>query len=250
MNNEPLRIWDGIEDAFPPAPKTPLAFDSSRWLDAQRKAVESEIALVNTPGPSTLLSTLPLPVLLAPLVKSGKSLSVLDFGGGAGVLYPSLRDCLPCAHLDMHVVETDAVCNLGRALFDSEELSFHTEIPQRQFDVIHAANSLHYVADWRSLLERFALMKPRLIVLTGLTAGNIPSFVTYQEYYGTRIPVWFFSRKAVESAMESLGYKLVYHSLLDFPYLGERGALPMDHFPASHRLQRKCNLVFAPEVEM
>ncbi len=247
MTEAAFRIWEGIVEAFPPAPETPPAFHSERWLAAQRNAVESARAAVQGGGPSTMIDALPLPALLAPLVDPQSALSILDFGGGAGVLYPTLRDCLPDAALDLHVVETAAVCDLGRELFGADGPTFHETLPDGRFDVVHAASSLHYVADWKAMLARFAAYEPRLIVLAGLTAGDIPTFVTHQAYYGARIPVWFFARDAVIDAMAAAGYRLAYRSLLDFPYLGARGPLPMDHFPASHRLDRKCNLAFVPE---
>jgi len=127
-------------------------------------------------------------------------------------------------------------------------LFFHHDLPCdiEEFDVVHAGSSLHYVADWRVMLGQFASYEPRLIVLSGLTAGDIETFVTYQNYYGSKIPVWFWNVREITDAAMDLGYTLIYKSLLAFSYLGKIQPLPMENFPPEYRLRRKCNLIFMP----
>ena len=142
------------------------------------------------------------------------------------------------------IVESQKLCLAGGALFaDHPELSFSETLPDESYDVVHAGASLHYVRDWRRMLQRFVQMG-KWIVLSGLTAGDIPTFVTRQNYYGQFVPVWFWNVDEVISVLANLGAKLAYKSLLASEYQGEFRELPMDNFPDGYRLNRKCNLIF------
>lgn len=88
------------------------------------------------------------------------------------------------------------------------------------------------------ILEKFASYQPRRTILSGLTAGDIKTFVTYQNYY-TKIPVWFWNVDEIIDVMNDLEYKLIYKSLLASKYLGEVQPLPMENFPLEYRLMRK-----------
>jgi hypothetical protein len=98
------------------------------------------------------------------------------------------------------------------------------------------------------LLEKFASYEPRLIMLSGLNAGDIETFVTYQNYYGSKIPVWFWNVREIIGALRNLDYNLIYKSLLESSYLGKVQPLPMGNFPPEYRLKRKCNLIFLSNI--
>ena len=89
--------------------------------------------------------------------------------------------------------------------------------------------------------------EPRLLILSGLTAGDIETFVTYQNYYGSKVPAWFWNVNEIISAVENLSYSLIYKSVLAFSYLGKIQPLPMENFPPKYRLERECNLMFASD---
>lgn len=239
-------IWDGILAEFPDYP-APKIFESDHWLERASADVARDLASAECllPPPS-LVHEYPIPILCAVLQAThSQQVRVLDFGGGLGNTYAQVRSSIPKnTVIHYKIVESRKLCLAGGGLFaDHPELSFCETLPDESYDVVHAGASLHYVRDWRSMLQRFVQMG-KWIVLSGLTAGDIPTFVTRQNYYGQFVPVWFWNVDEVISAAAKQGAKLVYKSLYASEYWGEFRELPMDNFPEGYRLNRKCNLIF------
>ncbi len=251
MSNKHFHIWEGIYDHFP-EDHTDTVFESDRWVNALRKRslqLLEELEGGEAISSLTLIHENPLPPAVALLATSVDTpIRVLDFGGGIGNSFFPLVKSLPTSDfVEYHVIETPAICGLGSEVYKEIcNLHFHDELPRdiKNFDIIHAGNSLHYVADWRKLLEKFTFYEPRLIMLSGLNAGDIETFVTYQNYYGSKIPVWFWDIGEIIEAFRNLDYSLIYKSLLESSYLGKVQPLPMGNFPPRYRLRRKCNLIF------
>ena len=198
MTNKDFCIWEGIYDRFPEN-YTNSVFESERWINALRKRalqLLNELERGGTISAHTLIHEHPLtPVvaLLTALVDT--PIRILDFGGGIGSSFVLLIKSLPSSDLvEFHVVETPAICRLGREVYKKfHNLQFHDELPRDdiKFDIVHAGNSLYYIADWRMMLGKYARYEPRFIMLSGLNGGDIETFVTYQNHYGSKIPVWF-----------------------------------------------------------
>lgn len=74
------------------------------------------------------------------------------------------------------------------------------------------------VPDWRMMLGQLACYEPCFIMLFGLTVGDIEIFVTYQNYYGSKIFVWFWNVREIIGALRNLDYNLIYKSLLESSY--------------------------------
>jgi len=246
MSKKNLHIWEGIYDRFPNDDSGGI-FESERWLNSLptfSNAQSQEIL-----SPHSLIHEYPLAPVVATLIgSSDDSIRVLDFGGGLGnSFFPLIASLSAPGLVEFHVVETPTICSHGRELYgEYHNLHFHESLPSNmnRFDIVHAAAALHYVADWRTMLGSFAAYEPRFIMLFGLTAGDIKTFVTYQNYYDSKIPVWFWNVNEIIDRMKDLGYKLTYKSLLASSYLGEVQPLLMENFPAEYRLERKCNLIF------
>ena len=246
MSKKNLHIWEGIYDHFPSDDSGGI-FESDRWLNSLPNfpPVQSREIL----SPHSLIHEYPLaPVVATLMVSSEAPIRVLDFGGGLGNSFFPLIASLPAPELvEFHVVETSTICRHGRERYEEyHNLHFHEVLPRDEngFDIVHTAAALHYVEDWRKILGKFAAYKPRFILLFGLTAGEIKTFATYQNYYGSKVPVWFWNVNEIIDAMKGLGYELTYKSLLASSYLGEVQPLPMENFPVDYRLERKCNLMF------
>jgi putative methyltransferase (TIGR04325 family) len=255
MSNKDFYIWEGIYDRFPEE-YTDRVFESERWVNTLRKRsaqLLDELQEDGTISSHTLIHEHPLPPVVALLASSVDTpVRVLDFGGGIGNSFFPLVKSLPTFDLvEFHVIETVAICRLSREVYKKfHNLHFHDELPReiKKFDIVHAGNSLHYIEDWRMMLEKYARYEPRLIMLSGLNAGDIETYVTYQNYYGSKIPVWFWNIREIIEALRNLDYKLIYQSLLESSYLGKVQPLPMGNFPPQYRLKQKCNLIFRSNI--
>jgi putative methyltransferase (TIGR04325 family) len=103
---------------------------------------------------------------------------------------------------------------------------------------------LHYVDDWKGLLDRFALLQPAYILFADLPAADNQSFVTTQMYYGQRIPVHFWNLDEFVSCIRDRGYELVLRSRYRGYYIERDADLPTAHFDPDHRLAYVVQLIF------
>jgi putative methyltransferase (TIGR04325 family) len=175
-------------------------------------------------------------------------ISVLDFGGGLALEFLRLHAAkFPTQQLRFCVIETPTLCRTGKLFFRSEPgVRFRATLPTdgQSVNIFHAANSLHYLRDWKGFLVRASRLNPELLVFPGVMAGPIPTFGSLQCYYGDKLPVWFWNDTEFIAFVEGLGYECVLRSPSEARYFGRVRDLPMSNFPPSHRLQRKCDLVF------
>jgi putative methyltransferase (TIGR04325 family) len=144
-------------------------------------------------------------------------------------------------------VEGKRICEKGREIYvNFNNVYYHDFLPvcENRFHIVHIAAALHYIRDWRELLKQLLNYQPDVLMLNALNAGDIKTFVSFQNYYGEKIPVWFWNISEVTEYVQSLNYQLIYKSLLEFSFLGKIQPLPMQNFPPEYRLARKCNLIF------
>ncbi len=247
---QPFYIWEGVYQDWVEAPHVGDAFNDEKWLIDQVAKTSSEIIGLEDDGIAgcAVSRDYILPVVAALAVQNGRAPRIFDFGGGMASSYPLVMGAVPGSEsIQFHVLESPGICELGSVKFSKHtNLFFHTEMPPlgEDFDIVHAGRSIQYVDDWRGLLRKFAEMSPKYILLAGLLAGNIKTFVTTQNYYGCKIPVRFLNRSDVICTVENFGYKLIYKTLHFSKRLGKEGALPMDNLPVECRLTHPCQLLF------
>jgi hypothetical protein len=75
-------------------------------------------------------------------------------------------------------------------------------------------------------------------------AGDIPTFVSKQFYYGKYIPTWFWNVNEVIDQLASNNYELVFKSNYLGQFLGEKQDLPMSNLPKENQLKNACHLAF------
>ena len=122
---------------------------------------------------------------------------------------------------------------------------FDSELPgAAPFDIVHAASVIQYIEDWRSLIARLAAYGARYLSLADIFIGEFATYVTLQNYYGSRIRHWFINTDEFIGAVELTGYKLVLRSDCDAKVLDRYGPLPMDNFPEALRISNTSNLLF------
>jgi len=221
------------------------SFEQQRWVQHQIEEARELREDGNRPGASRGILK---EVLAGYLVGHFTPISIMDFGGGLALEFLRLQAArLPMKNIRFCVIETPTICRVGKAFFRFEDrVSFRSTLPRagRRINIFHAANSLHYVLNWKTFLARALSLKPELLVLPGVMAGPIPTFGSLQSYYGNRLPVWFWNEDEFISVVEGLGYDCVFRNQAEARYFGRVRDLPMSNFPRSHRLRRKCDLVF------
>lgn len=83
------------------------------------------------------------------------------------------------------------------------------------------------------------------MLFTDLTAGKIPTYVSVQNYYDSKIPVWFFNIDEILKEVEKLGFKVALCSPRLSPFFGKLQEIPQNNFPEKYRLKNSCNLLIS-----
>lgn len=249
----PESIFEGVYRHFSGVPHSGAGFDGTVWTDAAIAKARRLIEVAAKPGTVSEavgypLSVLPVVAALAGHRSASKTVRILDFGGGLGFTYLPVKAGLADEYsLEYHIVEKPNICRSGEELFrEHPEIHFHTVVPAglKQIDIVHLGSSLHYVDDWRGLLRELACLEPSYVLLTDLTAGDIETFATAQNYYGSKIPIWFLNVTEVIDFMTRLGFGLLFKAKYFGTYLGVQRDCPQDNFPEHLRIGYTCMLLF------
>lgn len=174
--------------------------DATRAVLAGRARFERDSVLFDTPDlPHALLSA-----LMRAGALNGGHLDVIDFGGSLGSTYRQCRPFLEgVVSVRWWVVEQAAFVAAGLAEFTTQELHFaHSmaEIPPLEHAIILASSVLQYLEDPGSVLDEFALVPARHLVIDRtplsdtfsdrLCLQHVPASI-YQASY----PCWIFARQ-------------------------------------------------------
>lgn len=245
-------IWEGVYNSFCKVPAKGAGFDGETWIrNLQKKIIElknnSELN-VPLPPPSNYREAL-LPLLASLVVNEQRKARILDFGGGIGLAYYQTIYGLPrptC--IDYHIVERESVCRAGTQFFRATDDNpfFHSLLPEgeNEFDIVHAGSALQYIDDWRQVASRLCSLSRKYLLLVDIPAGNNPTFAAAQNYYGSKIPVWFFNIEEFLSFIGSRGYNLLLKSAFQPTILGVEQSLPMQNYEEKYQIKTACNLFF------
>ena len=159
-----------------------------------------------------------------------------------GIDYIRLRCGLSdCGNIDYHVVESAAICEEGRSLFESDlRISFHSSLPQRTLgaDIVYINSALQYMSDYGSILNELCAYKPKYFLFVRLSAGEVPTYFTLQKNVsGVNSAYQFVNIYEFTELMSVNGYKLIFKGRGDVMY-------DQNNFPQTHRLGYTCNLAF------
>ena len=244
--NKKFFIWEGVYSSFSEIPKIGKGYSSKVWLEKSFDRIK-KTKMVNYRE-----SLLPFLVAIVWSIKRTKKIRVLDYGGNLGRGYVLTSQALVnnSKYLDYHIIELKKLCQLGRKIYQKKENVFFHEILPAKFgriDVVYFCSSLQYIENWKGLLEKLAGLKPKYFLFDDLPAGDIPTFATVQNYYGSKIPYWFFNIGEIIELLELLGYKLIFKSSFVATILGREQDLPQHNFLLKYRLGKSCSLLFTKD---
>lgn len=250
MSHEIKPTWDGVFGSFAEAGGETAVFEGAVWMDKVISRAQSALdrSRGGTIPPVALTTDYALPFLAAASARGHRPLRILDFGGGMATSYVPLRAMLPRERvIDFVVVENQTITDKGNALFAGDEgVRFRTDLPpaSERFDIVHFGSSLQYVDDWESLLHAVSRYEPEHLAFADLTAADIPSFVTIQQWHERRIPVRFWNIDEFVATVSALGFELLLKARYRGNYLAPDAELPTANFDEAHRLTYTSQLLF------
>jgi putative methyltransferase (TIGR04325 family) len=246
-----FNIWEGIYKNFAECPNEGGGFSSERWVTQQTERINNlKEKIKASPESAVGYRTSLLPVVAAMSGNNAKKdkIKVLDFGGGLGDTYLLMTcGCAGQIEFEFFIVEAEELCKKGRELFkNNKNINFFDKLPKdmENFDIIHLGSSIQYIEDWKGLIKEFTKYKPEYILFADVPAGQIPTYATLQNYYGSKMPHWFFNIDEFVNALYSVNYDLLFKSAFIGPRLGIIQPMPQDNFPQEYRLGETCNLLF------
>jgi putative methyltransferase (TIGR04325 family) len=253
MKNQPsFSVWEGVYESFTHAGGDMDAFDTDRWIQKQQLEVKKALETSKAGGQAS--QDYPLPIVVAMALATQKALTVLDFGGGMGIQYVELLAKVPEAptRVKYIIVEGQStVDNVPIELRQYPQLSFLTNFAtiKDNVDIIHIGSTLHYIEDWKALLENLVQQfHPKYIVFSDLLVGDVSSFVSHQKYYDKSIPVWMINIQNFRNCMDKLKYQAIHQSHFQANILGHEN-LPNFALPEDKRIQKTLNVIFRCDIE-
>lgn len=249
MTQEVFSVWEGVYESFEEAGGDHDAFETDRWIEKQKETTKAH--LENLKKGVGISKDYPLPLVVSILLAQKDKVSVLDFGGGMGAQYLDVLSKVLGSEENLAFVVVDgkkSIENRPKELDRFDNLSFYDDLGEvdQRFDIVHIGSTLQYIEDWegllRTLVERY---DPEYFVFSDLLAGDIPTFVSHQKYYGKKIPHRFFGLGDILDLFSHFGYQSLFKSLFVHKILGQEKVFPNQGILEKHRISRGMNLVLA-----
>ena len=143
------------------------------------------------------------------------TVSILDWGGGAGLFYLLGRALLPDeVAIDYHCKDLPAVCAYGREALPNARFHDDDSCLDRRYDLVVASSSLQYSERWQDVLGRLAGAAESYLYLARVPVVlQSRSFVVLQRAYRygfeTEFLSWVFKRDELLGAASGSGLELV-----------------------------------------
>ncbi|MBF0544787.1 MAG: hypothetical protein HQM08_10155 [Candidatus Riflebacteria bacterium] len=170
------------------------------------------------------------PTVVADRILHRESLSVLDYGGGAGRQYVEITRPLGevlAKKVQYHLVEMPEFCRYATPFIeqifkDVYLLRFHvhSEIPQIKVDIVSCTSSLQYSEDFTSTIYRLLACNPEIFLVINTPVNTSMTYSRLQcNLEPFKIPQWVFGINDLDSLFRTRGYKRTFFSThqLDYP---------------------------------
>jgi putative methyltransferase (TIGR04325 family) len=152
--------------------------------------------------------------VLALAARKKDSLSMLDWGCGAGHYYLYTKTLLPDVAIDYHGYDVPGLCRLGRTLLPEAQLhDDERDVFGREYDLVVSSCSLHYFEHWREVMRKLAASTRDFLYVSRLNTVNLaPSFAAlhspFRDGY-TEYLCWFINCQELLNCARECGLELV-----------------------------------------
>jgi putative methyltransferase (TIGR04325 family) len=227
----PVPEWEYLPDGWPAAADTRKVkgWNVQEVVDAYRTKWPAFVERMNAAGPLDVSPEATLPAqsnlvfhntimafayVLAAAARQKKSLSMLDWGGGPGHYYLIAQRLLPAVRFEYSCKDVAVLAEYGQTLWPEAHYYSDNRCFERQYDLVMASGSMHYVCDWRDLLSKLAGSAGEYLFVTRLpTVERAASFVfiqrPYAYGYNTEYTGWCLNRADLLQQAEAAGLALV-----------------------------------------
>lgn len=143
-----------------------------------------------------------------------RPLRILDWNGGIGLSYMTLKSLLPEQSFDYHCFTSEKLADSGRSL--NPDVVFHADAKTAlamQYDLVMANGTLQHEKNWEDVLSDLADCAMRWLLITRLSVvSSVPSFVAvqrlYRSDYQTAFQLWSINIRSFEAVMRKTGLHL------------------------------------------
>ncbi len=242
-----IKIWEGVYKNFKETGVKNDVFNEEAWVSNSLKKLEKIVRDRSGNYSENLNQDALLPLLTASILSTNKKPTVLDFGGGLGISYAQiLKSVGKAENVKFFIVEKEAVCKAGSKFFkNNKQVIFLNSLPKiKKIDLIHLRSSLQYMEDWKNVLAKLVEYKPSFFLFIDLFAGNVPTYVTLQNYYGKKIPCQFLNINDVIKEMKKNGFEVLYKAPFPSTFFCKLSDFPQSNLPTKYRVKNSYNILF------
>jgi putative methyltransferase (TIGR04325 family) len=185
-------------------------WSTEAWVEEVRGQLARAASAQFSPDPIPTCLT----AMMVDLLSSAEPCKVLDFAGGAGVAYFTIRPHLTHPeNVSWHVDDNPRLAELGRSqATPADRIEFLDKLPTpgTAYDLVHVNTALQYLSDWKDLVGRLTEYGASQMLLTEIHITELPTFITAQEVVGAKVPCTFINRQELIGFLASHGYDLAF----------------------------------------
>jgi len=221
------------------------SFGSEKWLSIISSKLKANFNTLKKKNYfDEFITVSPLPLII--LNDSKKKIEIADFGSGSQEIFFKLASMNLNNKITIDSIELKGLIKVfDKKKFDKKNLKinfFDKFNFKKEYDYIHISHTLQYVKNWKTFLKKINSKKNRFIIMNGLPAGKIKSFLASQKFYNKEIPYNFFSIDEISSCLSN------FYLASDNLYLGKIkkkfSPLPQKNFEKKDRIGFSKTLIF------
>jgi len=243
-----MNIWEGIYSKFSDVLVKGTGHSEKDMINGTINLINSAIfdGRNNTQFSSDILNHVFLAFLVSTQIMNKKDIIIVDFGGGLGIGYVSIKKML---HLDFllnyNVIEDNRITEIGKNLWKNDNnINFYSEIPKlnNNPDIVYISSALQYIENYKNIISKLCEYNSNFILFSKFSAVKCKTYITSQRNIpGTVIPYIFINETELIEILNSFNYNLVLKTNASRGY-------DQSNFSEEQRMDRTSDFLFAKKL--